>query len=172
MCNYKTIYTSVPTPDNDMTHITNEISNIISSTDCNINVTPDIINDCIAKSKRSKSDENIGFHSNHMVNVVYGCYCHCYLNVMIVHGHYPNKLLKYTIVSIYKYKTASLSNNNNDNYRTLPSPSLYGTICSTIFINNLIMLLLTYMAIPISTRKKCLMVIKIIIQLLCHVYCA
>ena len=45
---YKTIYTSVPTPDNDMAHITDEISNRISNTDCNVNVTPDVINDSIA----------------------------------------------------------------------------------------------------------------------------
>ena len=34
---------------------------------------------------------------------------------MIVHGHYPSELLKSTIVSIPKDKTASLS--NSDNYR-------------------------------------------------------
>ena len=65
---YKTIYTSVPTPDNDMAHITDKISNRISNTDCNINVTPDIINDCIAKLKRGKSDRNVGFNSNHLVH--------------------------------------------------------------------------------------------------------
>ena len=63
---YKTIYTSVPTPDNDMAHITDKISNRISNTDCNINVTPDIINDCIAKLKRGKSDGNVGFNSSHL----------------------------------------------------------------------------------------------------------
>ena len=63
----KTIYTSVPTPDNDMGHITEEISNRVSNTDCNINVTPDIINDCIAKLKRGKSDGDIGFIFNHLV---------------------------------------------------------------------------------------------------------
>ena len=46
---YKSIYTSVPTSDNDMAHITEEILNRISNADCNIIVTPDIINDCIAK---------------------------------------------------------------------------------------------------------------------------
>ena len=34
---------------------------------------------------------------------------------MIVHGHYPTELLKSTVVSISKDKTASLS--NSDNYR-------------------------------------------------------
>ena len=53
---YKTICTSVL---NDMAHITDEISNRICNTDCNINVTPDVINDCIAKLKRGKSDENV-----------------------------------------------------------------------------------------------------------------
>ena len=36
---------------------------------------------------------------------------------MIVHGHYPSELLKSTIVSIPKDKTASLS--NSDNYRDI-----------------------------------------------------
>ena len=35
-------YTSVPIPDNAMTHVTIKILNRISNTDCNINVTPDI----------------------------------------------------------------------------------------------------------------------------------
>ena len=38
-------------------------------------------------------------------------------NTMIVHGHYPAELLKSTIVSIPKDKTASLS--NSDNYRSI-----------------------------------------------------
>ena len=114
---YKTIYTSVSTPDNDMAHITNEISNRISNTDCNINVTPDIINDCIAKLKRGKSDGNIGFNSNHLVHREWRIRVLLSLlfNSMIVHGHYPSELLKSTIVSIPQDKTASLS--NSDNYR-------------------------------------------------------
>ena len=64
---YKTIYTSVPTQDNDMAHITDDISNRISNTDCNINVTPDIINNCIAKLKCGKSDGNEELNSNHLV---------------------------------------------------------------------------------------------------------
>ena len=77
---YKTIYTSVPTPDNDMAHITGKILNRISNTDCNINVTPDIINDCIAKLKRGNSDGNVGFNSNHLVHGGrrLRCYYHCY----------------------------------------------------------------------------------------------
>ena len=51
-----------------MAHITNEFSNSISNTDCNINVTPDIINDCIVKLERVKRDGNVGFNSNHLVH--------------------------------------------------------------------------------------------------------
>ena len=85
---YKTIYTSVLTPDNDMAHITNEIFNRISNTDCNIIVTPDIIKDCIAKLKRCKSDGNVGVNSNHLVHD--GRRIRVLLsllfNAMIVHG--------------------------------------------------------------------------------------
>ena len=76
----KTIYTSVLTLDKDMAHFTNEISNRISNTDCNSNVTPDIINDCIAMLKRDKSDGNIGFSSNHYINGNSNVYC-CLLDV-------------------------------------------------------------------------------------------
>ena len=68
-----------------------EVSNRISNTDCNINVTLDIISDCIAKLKRGKSDGDI--------------------------GHYPNELIKSAIVSFPRDKTASLS--NSDNYRSI-----------------------------------------------------
>ena len=96
---------------------TDEISNKISNTDCNINVTPDIINDCIAKLKRGKSDGDIRFNSNHLahggrrIRVLLSLL----FNAMIVHRHYPNELLKSTIISIPKDKTVSLS--NSDNYR-------------------------------------------------------
>ena len=116
---YKTIYTSVLPPDNDMAHITNEISNRINNIDCNINVTPDIINDCIAKLKRGKSDGNIGFNSNHLVHGErhIRVLISLLFNAMIVHGHYSNEMLKPTIVSILMDKTASLS--NGDNYRDI-----------------------------------------------------
>ena len=109
---YKTIYTSVL---NDMGHITDEISNIISNTDCNINVTPDIINDCIAKLKRGKSDGNVGFNSNHLAHGGHRLRVLLSLlfNAMIVHGHYPTELIKSNIVSIPIDKTGSLSNSDN-----------------------------------------------------------
>ena len=98
----KTIYTSVPTPDNEMAHITNDISNRISNTVCTINVTPDIINDCIAKLKHGKSVGNIGFNSNHFVHDGRRIRVLLLLlfNAMMIHGHYPSELLKSTVVSV------------------------------------------------------------------------
>ena len=100
-----------------MAHITNKISNRISNTDCNINVTSNIINDCIANLKRGKSDGKVGFNSNHLVQWWTSYTVALLFNAMIVHGHYPSELLKSTIVSIPKDKTASLS--NSDNYRDI-----------------------------------------------------
>ena len=88
---YNTIYTSVPTPDNDMAHITNEISKIISNTACNINVTPDIVNDCIAKLKRGKSDGNIGFNSNHLVHCT--VYCSLLVIITVIQCYYSPRTL-------------------------------------------------------------------------------
>ena len=115
----------------------------------------DLINDCNAKLKRGKSGGNIGFNSNHLVHgwrrirVLLSML----FNAMIVHGHYPSELLKSTIVSIPKDKTASLS--NSDNYEAF--------LCSTVFIDYLIMLLLIYVAI-LCKQVICSMVIRIIIQ--------
>ena len=107
-----------------MAHITNDISNRISNTDCTINVTLDIINDCIAKLKHGKNVRNIGFNSNHFVhdgrrirvlnvgNIGFNSnyFVHdgrrirvllsLLFNAMIVHGHYPSEMLKSTVVCI------------------------------------------------------------------------
>ena len=75
------------------------------------------MNDCIAKLKRGNSDGDVGFNSNHLVHGKRRIRVLLLLlfNAMIVHGYYPGELLKCTIVSIPKDKTASLS--NSDTYR-------------------------------------------------------
>ena len=170
---FKTIYTSVPTPDIDMVHtwhihgtymahtcMTNIISNRISNTNCNINVTPYVINDCIAKLKRDKSDGNVGLKSNHLVHG--GRHIPVLLSLlfdaMIVHGHYPSELLKSTIVSIQGLRIRQL--------HCLIVIIIEAFLCSTVFTNYLIMLLLIYVGI-ICQQVICSMVIRIIIQLLC-----
>ena len=56
-------------------------------------------------------------------------------NAMLCHEYYPSALFKYTIVSIPKEKSASLS--NSDNYR--------GSHCSIVLTKCIIMFLLIYM---------------------------
>ena len=119
---YKSLYTSVPTSDAELNVINELVSNgIANDTTCNpftnCYVSPFIIDICIGKLKRGKSDGDIGFNSNHLI---YGghrlrVFLSLLFNAMIIHGHYPTQLLKSTIVSIPKDKTASLS--NSDNYR-------------------------------------------------------
>ena len=49
---------------------------------------------------------------------------HLLFNAMLFHGYYPSELLKSTIISLPKDKTASLSSSNN--YRDI---SLFNSIC-------------------------------------------
>lgn len=95
----------------------------MSSIDCLI--TPHVIQSCMLKLNRDKSDGNLGFNSNHLING--GHRLHVMLsmlfNSMLVHGYYPSILLKSTIISIPKDRTASLSDSNN--YRGI---SLFNSI--------------------------------------------
>ena len=80
-------------------------------------VTPDLIKRCISKLKSGKGDGNESFTSDHLIN---SCNrLHSVLALLfrsiIYHGHYPDNLLKSTIISIPKDAKASLS--NVDNYR-------------------------------------------------------
>ena len=68
----------------------------------------------------------MGFNSNHLINGslrLNDLLCMLF-NYMLIHGHYPSELLKSTIISIPKDKTASLSNSNT--YRGI---SLFNSIC-------------------------------------------
>ena len=80
------------------------------------------------------------------------------LNALIIDGHYPSELLKSTIVSIPKDKTASLS--NSDNYRGI---SMFNSI-HKLFDN----VIIEICGDSLSTTDMQYIVIKIIIQLLCE----
>ena len=87
--------------------------NCIYSLDCI--TTPIIIKSCISKLKAEKIDGDIGFNSNHLIHGSQRLYVMLSIlfNVMLYHGYYPSDLLKSTIVSIPKEKSAPLSNSNN-----------------------------------------------------------
>ena len=124
---YKTLYTSVPTNDTELKDIESEFDSKISlELFNNYCVTPAMICKCISLLKKSKNDGDNGFNSNH---IIYGGRnLHVYLselfNTMLIHGYYPKELLKSTIISIPKDRTASLS--NSDNYRGI---SLFNSLC-------------------------------------------
>ena len=124
---YKTLYTSAPTNDTELNDINHQID---SRLHCGLYenewVTPSIIGKCIALLNKNKMDGDKGFSSNHLIYA--GRRLHVYLsmlfNAMLSHGYYPNELLKSTIISIPKDRTASLS--NSDNYRGI---SLFNCLC-------------------------------------------
>ena len=97
-------------------------------------ITPELIKRCILKLKSGEGDGNKSFTSDHLIN---SCRrLHSVLALLFrsvrYHGHYPDNLLKSTIISIPKHAKASLS--NVDNYR--------GISCQTLLTKYLIMRLL------------------------------
>ena len=129
---YELLYNSVPTSDSVLSSISNEIDDRLSCDPIDCYVTPYFICTCITKLKKNKSDGDRGFNSN---NLIYGCHrlnviLSILFNSMMSHGYYPKELLKSTIISIPKDRSASLS--NSDNYRGI---SLFNSMC-TLFDYN------------------------------------
>ena len=67
---YKEIYTSVPTDDMELETISQDINNLVltSSNNDSCYITPSIVMSCITSLKSSKSDEDTGFNSNHLIH--------------------------------------------------------------------------------------------------------
>ena len=123
---YSKIYQSVPTSDTELGQIICAIDEKIDNfnhIDCTI--TPILIRSCIMKLKSDKSDGDLGFNSNHLINGSKRLHVMLSIlfNAMLFHGYYPDELLKSTIISIPKDKSASLCNSNN--YRGI---SLFNSI--------------------------------------------
>ena len=90
-------------------------------------MTSDIIAQCIKRLKRSKSDGNYSFKSDHLING--GKRLHMLLSMlfksMLIHGYNANDLVLSSIISIPKDIRSSLS--SSDNYRGI---SLFNGICT------------------------------------------
>ena len=114
---YKEIYTSVPTNDGELNLISEDINNLIRASNENeyCYISPDVVKLCITRLKPTKTDGDTGFNSNHLINGTHRLYTIlCLLfNSMITHGYYPKELVKSTIISIPKDKSASLSKSTN-----------------------------------------------------------
>ena len=114
---YKKIYTSVPTNDEELNLIYEDINNLIRASNENeyCYISPDVVRLCITRLKPTKTDGDTGFNSNHLINGTHRLYTIlCLLfNSMITHGYYPKELVKSTIISIPKDKSVSLSKSTN-----------------------------------------------------------
>ena len=121
------IYTSVPTNDEELNLINEDINNLIRASNENeyCYISPDVVRLCITRLKPTKTDGDTDFNSNHLINGTHRLYTIlCLLfNSMITHGYYPKELVKSTIISIPKDKSASLSKSTN--YRGI---SLFNSI--------------------------------------------
>ena len=123
---YESLYNSVPTDKSELDSIYTCLNESIASNNADFYVSHVIIKECISKLKSGKSDGNVGFDSDHLIN---SCgRLHVLLsimfNAMLCHGHTPNALLYSSIVSLPKDMRASLC--CGDNYRGI---SLCSAIC-------------------------------------------
>lgn len=122
---YSLLYNSVPTSEEELSNIRKIMDNTIVPCE-QVYVTPDIIKTCIGKLKSGKDDGDHGLKSDHIINGTprLNVLLSLLFNIMQVHGHTAQELLKSTIISIPKDNKASLS--SPDNYRGI---SLFSCIC-------------------------------------------
>ena len=121
------MYNRVPTSDAEMQSLYSIVNNGTNRHQLqDIYVTSDIIAQCIKRLKRSKSDGNYGFKSDHLING--SKRLHILLSMlfrsMLIHGYNANDLVLSSIISIPKDIRSSLS--SSDNYRGI---SLFNGIC-------------------------------------------
>jgi len=126
---YEQLFTSVPTVPHEMAQLRQAIHSGIRDDSEYVKISSSTTADCMKKLKRGKSDGNVGFDSDHLINGTdkLTVMLTMLLNVMIRHGHTANDLLYSTIVSIPKDARASLC--SSDNYRGI---ALCCSICKLI----------------------------------------
>ena len=89
---YETLYSSVPTDDNEMNqlHLINN-EGLVSQQLHGMVVTPSIIAQCLQQLKKGKGDGNYGFTSDYLI---YGSHrLHVLFNVMLQHGYNAKDLI-------------------------------------------------------------------------------
>ena len=136
---YKTLYNSMSTSEDELRLLRETLSVkllfLLANTSSLELVTPDLIKRCVSKLKKSgKGDGNESFISDHLIN---SCgRLHSVLALLfrsiIYHGHYPDKLLKFTIISNPKDAKASLS--NVVNYRGISLSNSFNKVFDYVII--------------------------------------
>lgn len=127
---YEQLYNSVSTSVGELTEISDIINKSISCDNYGIILLQQsTIQKCVNKLKSNKSDGNLGFDSDHLLNCTPKLVTILSLlfNAMIIHGHNANDLLFSTIVSIPKNMRSTLCSSSN--YRGI---SLCSSICKVI----------------------------------------
>ena len=134
---YNSLYNSVPTSDAEMQSLYSIVNNGTNRHQLqDIYVTSDIIAQCIKRLKRSKSDGNYGFKSDHLING--GKRLHILLSMlfrsMLIHGYNANDLVLSSIISIPKDIRSSLS--SSDNYRGIYLMGYVNYLIMRTYIND------------------------------------
>ena len=115
---YNALYNSVPTSDDEYVFYVKHCQLNFHTPNCTSLldlITPESVKRCILKIKSGKDDFNESFTSDYLItscgrlhSVFLLLFC-----LITYHGHYPDNLLKSTIISIPKDAKAYLSNVNN-----------------------------------------------------------
>ncbi len=98
---YAKLYSSVPTSQQEMESIKSIVNiGVTNEHYDDVKLSPDVIINSIRRIKAGKSDGNIGFDSDHLLNGTNKLYHMITLlfNVMISHGHSARDLLTYNLV--------------------------------------------------------------------------
>ena len=102
MHKYKSLYTSVPTSDEQMNTINSSISERLLYNNKDVCcVTPMLISNCVTDLKNNKSDGHKCFNSNLIISGRHRLFILLFFSfsAMLVHGYYPSQLLKSIIIS-------------------------------------------------------------------------
>ena len=101
---YETLYSSVPTDDNEMNQVHLIINEgLVSQQLQGMVVTPPIIAQCIQQFKKGKGDGNYGFTSDHLIYGVHRLHVllSILFNVMLQHGCIQCKGFNFVIYNIH-----------------------------------------------------------------------
>ena len=133
---YKTLYNSVPTSQEELNKIRNDIQDELSDNNYDeVNVTISDVGKALSKLNTKKRDGTKGTYSDHFINCSekMKLLITKMINTMLIHGYTPNDLLEAVVVSIPKDLRGNLC--ADDNYRGIALCSALCKIIDLIFMD-------------------------------------
>ena len=131
---YETLFSSVITSKEDQTTINSEIYARVQNEKF-LYFTFDDINKAISQLNKGKSDGNLGFTSDHIINASQKCkmFVTNLFNCILIHGYNPSCFLSSRIVPIPKNPNGSL--NSIENYRGISLCNTLSKVLDILILN-------------------------------------